>query len=191
MTLWLLRHARPLAPTGLCYGQLDLAADAAHTAQVARAFLEELQRLGVSLAQVRCSPLQRTRALAQALGQTLALPAQEDARLAEMHFGRWEGVPWSEIPQAAVQAWTDDFADHAFGGQESCRQVLERVWAALQQARRSPGPQLWVTHAGVVRAVQVLLERGGPFIERAQDWPQQAPACGGWTVVSLESLPLA
>jgi alpha-ribazole phosphatase len=37
-TLWLLRHAHPLVDAGVCYGRLDVAADAVRTAQAAQDF---------------------------------------------------------------------------------------------------------------------------------------------------------
>jgi alpha-ribazole phosphatase len=37
-TLWLLRHAHPLVDAGVCYGRLDVAADAARTVQAAQDF---------------------------------------------------------------------------------------------------------------------------------------------------------
>lgn len=183
MRLWMVRHARPLVEPGTCYGQLDVPVDALHTAQTAQAVMQALP--GSRLGALRTSPLQRTRVLARDLGGRLGLCAEEDVRLAEMHFGSWEGVPWSRIPKSAVDAWTADFSNHAFGGQESTQQVLDRVWAALQEAREVGADQLWVTHAGVMRAVQHMLAVGAPVIGGADEWPRQAPGYGGWMAVDL------
>lgn len=185
MRLWLLRHAQPKVAPGVCYGRLDVPADAVQTVQVARAVVQALQKQGVAPVALRTSPRVRARALAQALAAPLGLPLEEDGRLAEMDFGCWEGVPWDRIPQAAFDAWTADFAHHRFGGRECTQQVLERVWQAMQQARASAGDQLWVTHAGVIRAAQHLQVRGRPQIETAAQWPREAPAFGGWVVVDL------
>ncbi len=184
MRLWLVRHARPRVPEGLCYGRLNVRADTAHTQDAADALVRELTGQPL-VGLLRTSPLQRARQLAGALSERLGLPLETDARLAEMHFGRWEGVPWSDIPKAAVDDWTADFAGHAFGGGESTQQVLERVWLALQEAQAAGRDQLWVTHAGVIRAVQHLRARGAPRIEAASQWPREAPAFGGWVVVDL------
>ena len=35
MKLWIVRHAKPLIESGVCYGALDVAADAPHTLQAA------------------------------------------------------------------------------------------------------------------------------------------------------------
>lgn len=183
MKLYLVRHAQPLVAAGLCYGQLDVEADLASTEQAAQALQPLLADALVGA--VRSSPLRRAQMLARRLADHLALPVQQDARLSEMHFGQWEGVAWSDVPKAAVDDWTTDFAHHCFGGGESTQQVLERVWAALQEAREVGADQLWVTHAGVIRAARYLLTRGEPRIESAAQWPREAPVFGGWDVLEL------
>ena len=186
-TLWLVRHAQPVVAPGVCYGRLDVPAEVLHTQQCAAALSQALQAQGkeLGLSALLTSPLQRCAALASALGQQLELPVRQDARLAEMDFGVWEGVPWTDIPKAALDAWTDNFAHHAFGGQECTRQVLERVWSALMDAQRAGGTHLWITHAGVIRAVQHLLAQGQPTIASAQEWPRESPGYGGWVCVEL------
>lgn len=186
MRLWLLRHARVLAAPGLCYGASDLPADPEAT-QVAAGHAAAALPAGLP---VWVSGLHRARALAdalQALRPDLGTP-RCDERLNEMDFGRWEGRAWADIPRTEVDAWTEHFADHRVGGGESTRQVLERVADALAALRTEVGPQgqvLWVTHAGVIRAITHLARHGGTSIERARDWPVQAPACGEWTVTDL------
>ena len=62
-TLWLLRHAHPLVDAGVCYGRLDVAADAVRTAQAAHDFSGLLSAGSV----LRHSPLCRCVQLADAL----------------------------------------------------------------------------------------------------------------------------
>jgi alpha-ribazole phosphatase len=166
VTLWLARHARPLVAPGICYGALDVAADAALTLTAAQALATGLPQ-NIS---VQVSPLKRCQQLADAL-QTLRpdLQLRTDARLREMDFGHWEGVPWSDIPRAAVDAWTADFAQHRFGGKESANEVLARVgsaWDALPAAQCT----LWIAHAGIAQA-SVLLHQGIRQVVQARDWP--------------------
>jgi alpha-ribazole phosphatase len=179
--LWLLRHAPVVAEPGLCYGATDLAAHADLTLAAAQAIAARLPD-GLAL---HCSPLQRCRALASAI--EALRPAQgrfeTDLRLAEMSFGAWETRPWSAIARADIDAWMHDFADAPAGGSgESTRQFMQRVGAAWDDWRRSKRDALWVTHAGVIRAVQ-LLGQGVPCPERADQWPTDAAAFGGWRVV--------
>ncbi len=187
MTLWLLRHAQVLAPPGTCYGVTDLAADPEATLRAAASF-------GPSPAvgsAVWCSPSARATQLAQALASLRPdlATARLDPRLREMDFGHWEMRPWAEIPREAVDAWTDDFAHHRFGGRESAQELIDRVALALDEARRVAAPELvWVTHAGVIRAVQFLVgaeAAGARTIASAAQWPVEAPAMGEWVRLRL------
>ena len=63
MKLWLLRHARVLLPSGLCYGASDVPADEALTAKAAQA-IAPLLPAGLP---VRVSDLRRAQQLHQAL----------------------------------------------------------------------------------------------------------------------------
>jgi len=102
MALWIVRHARPLIAAGICYGVLDVQADASATDQAVRELADTLPTGAV----LRVSPLTRCQQMAGALCTLRAdLQARTDPRLREMDFGCWEGVAWDAIPQAALQAW--------------------------------------------------------------------------------------
>lgn len=180
MSLWLIRHAKPLVAAGVCYGALDLAADAALTRAAAQALACELPQ-GVS---VQVSPLRRCQQLAEALQSLRSdLAFANDERLREMDFGAWEGVAWSDIPRAAVDAWTEDFARHRFGGRESANEVLQRVAMAWDAQQASTVDAAWISHAGVMQAA-LLLQQGVRRIERAEDWPIASLAYGAWMVLA-------
>lgn len=186
MKLWLLRHAKVLAPPGLCYGASDLPADPLATCEAAHAAAAVLPA-GLP---VWVSGMQRAQHLAQRLHMLRPDlgPPRCDVRLNEMDFGIWEGKAWADIPRVAVDAWTADFAHHRFGGTESTQQVIDRVAAALTDVRTrvgADGAALWVTHAGVVRAVMVLAQRGPLPIQNADDWPIAGPGYGEVTAVHL------
>jgi alpha-ribazole phosphatase len=171
-TLWLARHARPLVAPGICYGVLDVAADAGAT-QVAAARLSATLPIGV---QVCCSTLQRCEQLAQALSALRPdLTPKFDVRLREMDFGDWEGQTWDTIGQAAVDTWTTDFAHHRPGGGESVCGFMQRVAEAWDA--RGPQPTLWISHAGVARACS-LIAAGVRGLSHAGQWPQPAPGYG-------------
>lgn len=174
MTLWLVRHAKPLVEPGICYGALDVAADGPATDAAAAALALELPT-GLAL---WASPLQRCQQLANALLRLRPdLQLRTDPRLSEMNFGEWEGTAWSQIPQAAVDLWTQDFGNHRFGGAESANAVLARVGEALNAAQG--GHAAWITHAGVIRAAR-LISSGVAQVSRADQWPVEAPAFGQW-----------
>lgn len=181
-TLFLVRHARPLIEPGVCYGQLDMAADADATRVCAQGLAGVLPH-GIT---VVCSPLQRCEQLAQALiGLRADLTYKTDPRLKEMDFGQWEGLRWDAIDPAALAAWTDHFAHHAAGTSgESVAQFMARVGQAFD-ALPSAG-HVWITHAGVIRAAQ-LLARGARHVERADQWPVDAPKYGQWQLLNLQA----
>ena len=185
--LWLARHAQPLVAPGLCYGTLDLCADPAATAHSAQQLAAELPQA----LQVRYSPLQRCVQLAHAL-QALRpdLQVQPDARLRELDFGAWEGRAWSSIARADIDAWTTAFATHRPGGGESLTAMLARVAAALQDTRQNAAQGgsdvLWISHAGVARCVQWLLQAPKGNLPRSDQWPTTAPAFGAWTRFALQ-----
>jgi alpha-ribazole phosphatase len=175
MALWIVRHARPLIAAGICYGVLDVQADAAATELAARELADTLPA-GLVL---RVSPLMRCQQLARDLCLLRPdLQAHTDTRLREMDFGIWEGVAWNAMPQAALQAWTDDFGNHRFGGAESSNEVLMRVGHAWDEDHGDHAT-VWITHAGVARAARLLAD-GVRTLTRADEWPLEAPGYGQW-----------
>ena len=184
MKLWLVRHAQPCVAAGVCYGALDMPAKLQATQMAAAALAQHLPA-GVA---VWVSPLQRCEQLAQVLrGLRPDLTFKSDARLIEMNFGQWEGVPWADVPRSAMDAWTDSFGDHRFGGLESANMVLQRVAAAWTDARlniaSNSGDVAWITHAGVIRAA-TLVAQGVLEVKDAAQWPRSAPGFGEWSVLA-------
>ena len=165
----------------MCYGQLDMPADASATLACAQALVDILPP-GITVA---VSLLQRCEQLAQALHALQPdLTVKNDARLQEMNFGAWEGRPWADIARAELQAWTDDFASYRPGGSgESVNAFMARVAAAFDALPRT-ADTLWITHAGVIRAVQ-LIASGQRQLQRADQWPVAAPAYGQWCKLDL------
>ena len=185
--LWLLRHAQPLIAPGVCYGQLDVPADAAATRRSAHAFLAALPALSQPL-HIVSSPARRCRQLALALQQQaeqagMATLPRVDTRLQEMHFGSWEGRPWSALPAREWEHWMADFGGwHAGGHGESLHDFMARVQAAARQHQSlaSAPPTVWVTHAGVMRIMH-LWQHGVLRVHHAHDWPRHgATDPGGW-----------
>ncbi len=182
MTLLLLRHAQTSAAAGHCYGRTDVAVPAEATLALAERTAAELP---ANIALVS-SPLQRCATLAHAIAALRPdLPLHIDPRLAEMDFGGWEERRWAAIERAEFEAWMADFADARAGGTgESTRQFMQRVGSAFDAWRDGGRDALWVTHAGVIRAVW-LLRQGVRCAERADQWPAQPIAFGECVAVDL------
>ena len=149
MPLILVRHTRPAVAEGICYGMTDLS--------LAPTFEEEAARIIEALppaARLVTSPLHRCCLLAERIGAARNLAPVIDARLREMDFGAWEGVPWASIPRAELDAWAADFLHARPHGGESVHMLRERAGAALDEYRRSGLSHVVVTHAGVIKAAR-------------------------------------
>lgn len=147
MILHLVRHPPPQIPAGTCYGRLDVGA---HDVEIAAQRLRTLLPNG---APVFSSPLQRCRRLAECLHPQPVL----EERLAEMHFGAWEGQPWDAIGAPALAAWAADVAGFAPPGGESGYAVQARAQAFLSELAVEEA--VLVTHAGVMRALLAHWQR--------------------------------
>jgi alpha-ribazole phosphatase len=185
MKLWMVRHAQPLIEAGICYGATDVAADAQATLQAART-LAQLLPAGLAMLS---SPLQRCERLSQSICRLRPdLTYKTDPRLMEMDFGAWEGQRWDAIAPAELQSWTDAFDTWRCGGAESVNQMMARVSALWDASRASRQNTVWITHAGVIRAAN-LVASGTRRIYRADQWPVAGPAFGSHQVLDDTNAP--
>ena len=182
MTLWLLRHAQPLIEAGTCYGATDVAADVQATLLAAQAMAQVVPK-GVAMLS---SPLQRCEQLSQSICRLRPdLTYKTDQRLVEMDFGVWEGQRWDAIPQAAYDHWTAEFGQHRFGGAQSVSEFMATVALVWDETHHAQRDAIWVTHAGVIRAAN-LLALGVRQIDTAAQWPQAAPGWGCWQTIAIK-----
>ena len=169
MKIWLVRHAKPLVEKGLCYGRLDVRADQSLTKLASDNLIEALsESSGIKV--LLTSPRRRTKQLANLLAKRLNISLLEEELLAEMDFGKWEGCLWTDIPKSAIDHWTEDF---------------NRAWLLMENAKRRHENQIWVTHAGVIKAVQFIMNNGEPYIKSAADWPLETTNFGDWITVDI------
>jgi alpha-ribazole phosphatase len=177
VALTLVRHAKPLVEAGLCYGALDVAADPEATSAAAQALAQRL----AAQSRVYFSPLARCAQLASAL-QTLRpeLRYTSESGIQEMNFGAWEGRKWDAIDPAELKSWTDDFAHYRCGGSgESTSMFIGRVYQALHNIGGSTAPDahtVWITHAGVMRAIVWLRQQGLLSRSCRRSYPSYDPA---------------
>jgi len=110
------------------------------------------------------SSLQRCAAFARELAQARGLPLRIDARLAEYHFGAWQGVPIERIAQeqgdALARFWADP-VKHPPPGAETFAAFHDRLCAALDEiALASRGRRMLViTHGGAIRLLRCRVEQ--------------------------------
>jgi len=110
------------------------------------------------------STLQRCAAFAGELAGARGLPLRLDARLAEYHFGDWQGVPIETLAERDGEALARFWADpvrYPPPGAEPFDTFRARLSAALDEAagEAGGGRVLVVTHGGAIRLLRCLVER--------------------------------
>lgn len=148
MGLTLLRHTTPDVAKGICYGMTDLGLAQSRDTEFSEV-VKSLPRTG----RIVCSPLQRCKQLATHVAGHWGLAVDVDDGLREMDFGRWEMVPWNDIPRAELDEWAANFMDAKPHGGESVRQLRDRVETTLGSYKDDT---LVVTHSGVIRAAAAI-----------------------------------
>ncbi|WP_321792333.1 alpha-ribazole phosphatase [Caballeronia sp. J97] len=166
MDLVLIRHPEVAVEAGVCYGQTDVPLQRdAH--DLATALAARMKTLDVPACADgwHTSPLRRCAWLAR----ELCGDAHIDPRLAEMHFGAWEGRAWDSIDRALIDAWADDIEHARPHGGESFAQFAQRVLAWFDETCADRRAVHVIAHAGVVRVLAAHLL--GIAREHALQWP--------------------
>ena len=124
-----------------------------------------VQPLTESFDRVFASPLRRARETAAALAPDASIAV--DARLAEIDYGRAEGLTLAELTRehpGIVAAW-EQGEDAAFPGGEATKDVRQRARAFLASLDGTSGRTLAVTHNVVMRVIAA--DMSGLDIRRA------------------------
>ena len=186
MKIWVVRHPKPLIASGVCYGQLDLEIDRSQLDSLAQFLSDQLPK-GLP---IYCSDLIRSLSLAKAM-QILRPNAiiQSDPRFNEFNFGVWEGVLWSDIPKAEIDAWVHSFPRYFFGGEECVQGFIDRVKSMLLELKEVD-EFILITHAGVIRAIHFLMQSGMCDLNEANDWPKEVIDFGEFRFISYPNFDL-
>ena len=133
-TLFLVRHGRTSSNVqGLLHGRTDVPLDD-HGVLQAACVAERLVAEG-QIDAIVSSPLQRALVTARAIGERVGLEPALMPELAEMDFGRFEGVALerliAEHPDIAAQMDDLDEADFGWPEGETRRGFHDRVYAAF------------------------------------------------------------
>ena len=152
MILWTFRHTKPYNPNDVCYGRLDF--DVSDTfPEESDSAISDFLKQNAHPTQMFSSPLLRCIRLAEKLSKETGLPFQKEDRLIELNFGSWEGEKLSKVPRNEMAAWQKDLRGYRFTNGESFHDVDKRVESFLDTLDDN-GEYLWVTHAGVIAALQ-------------------------------------
>jgi alpha-ribazole phosphatase len=148
------RHAPTLAD-GLCVGDAEIAP--AMTAENAAAHVATLMA-DDRPTHVWSSPRLRCLEPARVLAWQLGRPLEVDDRLREICLGIWQGQSWADIEQSdpvRFHNWMSNWTDSAPPGGETTMDLLLRVRSWWNELPR--GRHLLVAHAGVIRALRVIV----------------------------------
>lgn len=159
LSILAVRHTAPLR-AGLCAGHADFAVEPVEPV------VSELLRVltGEPITRIVTSPSRRCAELAERLAEGLHLPLDVDSRLRELYFGEWEARSWVAIQSTdpeRLTRWGHDWLESGPPGGESARSMARRVQSVADE--QPAGCQLWITHAGPIRALSVL------FADRSWD----------------------
>ena len=175
MRVVLVRHPAPLIASGICYGRLDisLSPDGVVAVEVIAARLAEF-----TADIVWSSPARRCTMLADAIAGARGLPRRNDARLLELDFGEWEGLPWDNVPRNALDIWAADPLAFAPPGGESGADLIARVASFHADIVARSRDCVVVSHGGPLKLLTALLSGD------ALDLLAPAPALGSINYVA-------
>jgi probable phosphoglycerate mutase len=112
---------------------------------------------------VLTSPLQRARTTAEAIAAATGSPIEVDERLVEIHYGEWDGLPFSELPADLVERWRRDPTVAPPGG-ESLVDVEARMGIVTEEllTRAGDGVVVAVSHVSPIKAAVSWALGAGP-----------------------------
>ncbi|MCG8421759.1 MAG: histidine phosphatase family protein [Proteobacteria bacterium] len=139
---------------GKLLGRRDIPLNADGIAQAQRA-ADGL--VGIALAEVISSPLQRALHTAQIVARQFGIEVARDHRLIDFEVGHWSGMRLDDIAVTAAyrEFLANPLSTHIPGG-ENLEQVRKRAVDAIEQALEDnpPGADIAaVTHSGVIRVL--------------------------------------
>ncbi len=154
MDVYLIRHPRPDVAEGVCYGRSDVALPDETLAPLAGRLLPLLP----PAAHVLSAPAIRCTLLADQLAAALATKPGIDARLGELDFGLWEGMPWADIPRVQTDVWARDVWNNAPPGGETYAALHARVAAAWESLLAAgPASAVIVGSIGPLRSLLTII----------------------------------
>lgn len=168
---------------GICYGRSDVALG--HSGEQQSCQLAD--KMMQDMSQGRCdrimhSGLQRTRFLAECLGERLACPTVACAALQERDFGTWELQPWDTIHArdgADMLRMVSEPATFRPGGGETTFDMRDRVLRWFDSLPRE-GLTIVVTHGGPIAALLGTQQQ-----LPVSQWPALIPRCGELVPIPL------
>ena len=111
---------------------------------------EKIKEMGIKADMILYSPLSRARDTAFHIAEICGFPIQEEKRLIEQNFGKYESTPrdGEEFHEAKKQ-----FLNRYEGG-ESMFRLAQRIYNLLDELKEDGRDFILVAHNGIARVVQ-------------------------------------
>jgi alpha-ribazole phosphatase len=114
-----------------------------------------------AIRRIYTSDLRRARQTAEAIASHYGIGFEVRPGLREIHFGRWEGLSWSEIEACdpvLAKIWAERYPNSTAPGGESLQQFERRVRAesAFLFAAATECPIAVVAHGGFMRVLLTM-----------------------------------
>lgn len=166
--VYLVRHAAPPQDKlGRYWGRADPGVDPGELARIA--FLAGLAQPKPE--RLLSSPIRRAAVTAGELAPALGLDVETDHELAEIDFGCFDGLLWTDIereyPEKA-RDWMEMTDDFVFPGGEAIQSFFHRTTEAWKRICGMEDPAVMVVAHGGVIAVWLCLFLALPFAKRFQ-----------------------
>jgi broad specificity phosphatase PhoE len=162
------RHGEALGANGRCIGHTDLllSPSGAVAIQILTAAWHNAGTASVTGVPTRIvsSDLRRAADSAALLAVPWDIPVEFTPQLREMHFGVWDGQPWSVIEAedgARLQAWMEQWVNLTTPSGEDVGALMRRATKWLDTLLHNPllhgDTTVVVSHAGWIRAALTYL----------------------------------
>ena len=159
-SIYLFRHPETQAPKGTCYGNSDVLPSEKQLQEAVIKIHKSVQDIRPDV--VYTSPLSRCKMLAKKIAGESTVVTEELIR--EIDFGRWEMLPWSEIPDNEREAWGKDYITNKIHGGENFFDVQKRVVQFWDKVIKTNEQTIFVVaHAGLYRALLAHLLDASPY----------------------------
>ncbi|MGD7070284.1 histidine phosphatase family protein [Acetobacter sp. AAB5] len=149
----LVRHAPVQIAQGVCYGRQDVALSPGWESIVSG--LSVLAK-GAVCQVLYSSPAQRCWQMAQRLAQSAGMELRVDHRLAELNFGRWEGVRWQDIDRTLLDEWAQNPEGFAPPEGESGQDLYQRIQSFWREVRQREENVCVLSHGGPLRLLSAF-----------------------------------
>ena len=163
MILYIWRHPKPLAASGICLGHTDMGVDKRKLKRLANQIVRHVRRHHLPKV-IWVSPLKRSLKVGQLLAER-GFHYYVSPDLTEINFGDWDGQSWTQITKEEIDEWCNNFAHFAPDNGESLQQLFIRVEAWLNRhhvkqndflTESQHAPILVVGHAGWITAAKMI-----------------------------------